>query len=158
MLCLFTVGTHAVNKKLHSLVKMCLSNESFDTDDEKICPICYEAERKNAFSRICTPGNLNPAGIPRCDHRICEVCVIKLFFSQMHNCPFCRESWKPYFTEFKKRFRKFNDALCDVVFHEIVVDETNEYVPRCRRLLNQCGREYCLAILGSDIKRAMYSY
>ena len=121
-----------------------------------MCPICFEVERENAFSRICVSGNLNPTGTSRCNNQICELCVIKMFFSQMYNCPFCRQSWETYFTELKHRVRKFNDALCEILFHEVVIDETNEYIPRCRRLLHKCGREYCLAILASDTKRAMY--
>ena len=137
---------------------MCLSRESLDTDGEKMCPICCEVERESVFSRICVPGNLNPTGTPRCRHQICEFCVTKVFFSELNCCPICRQSWETYFTVLKHRVRKFNGAICEVLFRGDTTGETNEYVPRCRRLLNQCGREYCLAVLSSGVKRAVYTF
>ena len=68
-------------------------------------------------------------------------------------CPFCRANWIPYFGLLGQRVHSFTDCLFEVLFHGIVSDETNEYVDKCRYMLDEFGREYCLKVLCDDTKR-----
>ena len=129
--------------------------ESESLEEDKTCPICFEMETTGVFSTICTPGEVSPKNEPKCNHKICEACLVRMYLSNMTHCPFCRASWIPYFLDLAYRHRRFTDCLYQILFYGAYSDETNEYCNQCRFMLREHGRSYCLAILCDDQKRLM---
>ena len=150
----FSSVSYNINQEI---TQMCISQEQLESD-ELICPTCFELESPVCFSRIATPGNTSPKGAPKCARRVCEACLIKMFFAQLNDCPLCRTSWKPYFGDLKRHLLRFTDCTYQTLFYDSLTDGNSEYANRCRYLLKECGREYCLTVLCDDTKRAVYNY
>ena len=122
-------------------------------DDHFECAICFEPERPDSYiSKPCTPSQMSPNGMRKCNHEVCEACSLNMYLNNIDYCPFCHADWSPYFSNMAYRVRTFTDCLVELLFHDFL-DKDNVYHEKVQYMLEKHGRPYCLAILCNDFKR-----